>query len=292
MLRFDGRVALVTGAGRGLGRAHALFLASRGAAVVVNDLGSAGNGDGASNQPAREVVAEIVAAGGQAVASFASVADAPEAIVETALERFGRLDVVVNNAGFNRAAAIDDPDLLEQVRRHMSVHFFGTVGVTAAAWPHLVRSGSGRIVNTVSPTVFGLAQQAPYVAAKGAILALTRSVALEGTPVGIRVNAIAPTAATRMSDEMEAPDEIKQWLRDTMPTSLVSPLVAYLAHEECGVNGESLLVAGGKVQRMTLGHNDGFVDASLTPESIQAHLEEILDPSSNLPVSALTPDNL
>ncbi|MEV6257947.1 SDR family NAD(P)-dependent oxidoreductase [Nocardia sp. NPDC051911] len=291
MLSFDGRVAIVTGSGRGLGASHAKFLASRGAAVVINDLGGSAQGTGASSGPAEEVVADIVAAGGRAVANFDSVTENPEGIVQTAIDAFGRLDILVNNAGINQAHAFGR-DILPSIRQHMEVHFFGTAGVTAAAWPHLIESGSGRVVSTTSPTLIGFPQQTPYVAAKGAIFAFTRTLALEGQEVGIKVNAIAPTAATRMSDEADLPDEFKQFMRDNLPTSLVSPVVAYLAHENCAINGEVLQAQGGEVQRLVLGFNEGFTSKDLTPELVQQHIDQILHPATHVPFKTIDEQDL
>ncbi|WP_025778194.1 SDR family NAD(P)-dependent oxidoreductase [Brevibacterium sp. VCM10] len=283
MLRFDGRVALVTGAGRGLGRAYAKYLASRGAQVVVNDLGGSAVGVGADSAPAQDVVKEIEAEGGHAVANFDNVAEAPEAIVRTAIDEFGRLDIVVNNAGINRSENFGK-NSLEIIKQHMSVHFFGAAGVTAAAWDHLVASGVGRVINACSPTLVGFENQTPYVSAKGAIFAFTRTLAMEALKVGIRVNAIAPTAATRMSDEMDAPEEFKQFMRDNYPQSLVAPVVAYLAHEDCAITGETILAQGGEVQRLSLSETTGMLDKDLTPEAVAENIETILDPGTSTPI--------
>ena len=178
-LRFDGRVAIVTGAGRGIGRAHALALADRGAKVVVNDVGGALAGHGSDAGPAAAVVAEIVAAGGDAVANVASVADEAGAasIVADAIEHFGRIDIVVNNAGNLDAGGL--PELTaDAVARHLDVHVLGSLNVTRAAWPHLVEQGYGRIVLTASVGFFGSAHLLAYSTAKGATVSLARSLAL------------------------------------------------------------------------------------------------------------------
>ncbi|MGV9712444.1 SDR family NAD(P)-dependent oxidoreductase [Gordonia sp. NPDC003424] len=291
MLTFDNKVAIVTGSGRGLGAAHAKYLAARGAAVVINDLGGTATGTGASHGPAEETVAEIVEAGGRAVANFDSVTEHPERIVRTAIDEFGRLDILINNAGINQVHPFEG-DVMAAIRKHMDVHFFGTAGVTAAAWPHLVESGSGRVVNTTSPTLIGFPEQTPYVAAKGAIFAFTRTLAFEGEPVGIKVNAVAPTAATRMSDEADLPEEFKQFMRDNLPTSLVSPVFAYLASDRCAVNGEVFQAQGGEVQRLVLGFNKGFASTELTPELIADHLNDIVDPSTHTPFATIDQQDL
>ena len=202
-LRFDDRVAIVTGAARGIGRSYALLLAARGARVVVADHGGGPSGTGSSPEPAAEVVREITDAGGQAVACCASVSEESSAaqIVDAAIESFGRLDIVVNNAG------IHDPGLfadltIDQFHRMIEVHYLGTLFVIRSAWPHLVRAGYGRVVNTVSEAMLGgVAELTSYGAAKGAVFGLTRNLATEGQAHGIRVNAIAPRAYTRLSAE-------------------------------------------------------------------------------------------
>jgi NAD(P)-dependent dehydrogenase (short-subunit alcohol dehydrogenase family) len=290
MMRFDGKVALVTGAGRGLGRSHALLLAARGASVVVNDLGGDTTGAGSSASPANDVVAEIKRAGGQAVANHDDVATAADAVVQAAIDAFGKLDIVVNNAGINVAAAFDSADVVHQIRRHMEVNFFGAAAVAAAAWPHLVASGAGRIVNTASPTIVGWEGQTPYVTSKAAIFGFTRCLSLEGKSVGIRVNAIAPTAYTRMAEEADLPDSLKEKLKDTMTPSMASQLVAYFAHEDCSVTGETFLTQGGLMQRIALAINDGYANPEVTPEDIAAHLEDITDDRSSKPLGIVGTD--
>ncbi|MGE0386666.1 MAG: SDR family NAD(P)-dependent oxidoreductase [Gammaproteobacteria bacterium] len=280
-LRFDGRVAVITGAGRGIGRAHAMLLASRGAAVVVNDIGAALDGSGASSRPADEVVEEIVRAGGKAVANYDSVSTdgGPEAIVAQAISRFGRLDIVINNAGFEMPTPFGGITL-DNIRAHFEVHFFGTAAVTLAAWPHLVASGAGRVVNTTSATVYGLPNRTGYGAAKGAIFAFTRSLALDGAAAGVKANCIAPGAGTRMADNSDTSEAVKSFMRQSMPPELVAPAAAFLAHESCPLNGETLSVGGGRVARMALCENTGFVTEDLTPEAIRDNLASVLDAST------------
>ncbi|MFC5748113.1 SDR family NAD(P)-dependent oxidoreductase [Actinomadura rugatobispora] len=286
-LRFDGRAVVVTGAGRGIGRSHALLLAARGAGVVVADLGGDLAGGGASPEPADEVVAEIRAAGGTAVACHASVADEAGAasIVGAAVEEFGRVDAVVNNAG------IHDPAPFERVstRRFqtmLDVHLFGTVLVTRAAWPHFVAAGYGRVVNTVSEAMLGgIPELTSYAAAKGAVFGLTRALATEGAAHGIRVNAIAPRAATRMAashaEELSSLLSISAAemaaINASMPPELCAPAAAFLAHESCPLSGEVLQAGMGGLARLAVVHTPGLVKAAPSVEDIAANLDTVMD---------------
>jgi NAD(P)-dependent dehydrogenase (short-subunit alcohol dehydrogenase family) len=255
-LRFDGRVAVVTGAGRGLGRAYARLLAERGASVVVNDLGSSMGGSGADAAPAEAVAAEIHDAGGQAIADGhdVSMPDGGQALVDAAIERFGRVDVVVNNAGIIRWAGFPKADA-ENLERHLAVHVGGSFHVTRAAWPHLVEQGYGRVVMTTSAGVFGLPLNLSYATAKGAVIGMARSLARAGAEHGIRVNCIAPAATTRMAGpggDDTGPD-------DPMAPELVAPMVAYLCHEDCPVTGEIYAAGAGRFARMFLATTPGVV---------------------------------
>ncbi len=281
-LRFDDRVAIVTGAGGGIGRAHALLLASKGARVVVADLGCEVDGSGASHGPADAVVDEIRAIGGDAVASYATVADEGEAasIISTALEAFGRLDVVINNAG------IFDPAPFEalstaQFRSMFDVHLFGTLLVTKAAWPHLIESGHGRIVNTTSESFLGMDLLSSYGAAKGAIYALNRNLAIAGAPHGIAANCLSPRAGTRMGETlaitMGASPEMAAQANATMPPEIVAPAGAFLAHPSCTLNGETLFVAPGDVSRLAVIKTRGISAETITAEDIASRLDEIMD---------------
>ena len=209
-LRFDDRVAVVTGAGHGLGRAYALLLAARGAQVVVNDLGGALDGTGSDESAAGAVVAEIEAAGGTAAPCATDVAseDGASAVVATALERFGRVDVVIANAGIVRFTPFPETTL-DGFRRHLDVHVVGSFLVANAAWPHLAEQGYGRIVLATSNGVHGAPGLAAYGAAKGALIGLMRTLAVEGTEVGIKANAIAPWAVTRMVEHARALNRIE-----------------------------------------------------------------------------------
>jgi NAD(P)-dependent dehydrogenase (short-subunit alcohol dehydrogenase family) len=280
-MRFDEQVVIVTGAGRGIGRGHARLLAARGAAVVVNDAGVSSDGGGGSSGPAHEVVAEIKAAGGHAVVSAASVATESGAreIVATAIDSFGRLDAVINNAGIYVGGEIVSFDL-DCFRRHLEVHVLGSALVLRSAWPHLVKA-RGRVVNTISASLFGMAGYTAYISAKGGILGLTRALAVEGRPVGIRVNCVAPAAATRLMFESmpKISEDTANHFRNLLPPEAIAPVAAYLAHADCAISGECLAVGGGRVTRYILGETPGITRPALTPEIIRDELAAIMDTS-------------
>jgi NAD(P)-dependent dehydrogenase (short-subunit alcohol dehydrogenase family) len=271
-LRFGGRVAVVTGAGRGIGRAHAMLLASRGASVVVNDRGGSMEGVGTDTGPASQVVADIVAAGGAAVADDSDVSshDGGRAVVDRALEEFGRIDILVNNAGIMRWAGMPEVDA-DNLEAHLAVHVGGSFHTVRAAWPHMAEQSYGRIVMTTSSGVFGLPANTSYAAAKGAVIGLTRSLATAGAKLGIKVNALAPAAMTRMAGP--APGDADA----TMAPELVAPIVAYLAHEDCPVTGEIYAAGAGRFARIFLASTPGYVDVTATPEDIAAHWAQIND---------------
>jgi NAD(P)-dependent dehydrogenase (short-subunit alcohol dehydrogenase family) len=282
-VRFDGRAVVVTGAGRGIGRSHAMLLASRGAQVVVADYGAELDGSGSSTEPAELVVKEIEANGGEAVACHASVAeeDGAASIIETALEHFGRLDAVINNAGISDMHLFEDLSL-EQFRRMIDVHYLGTVLVTKFAWPHFVAAGYGRIVNTTSEGILGAQPLlTSYGAAKGAVWAFTRNIAAEGAERGILANAVCPRALTRMSLQgrevkgQEDDPEVESILARMNP-DLVAPAAAYLAHESCTINGEVLVAGGGDVFRLTPIVTLGISNESLTVEDVAAQIDVIM----------------
>jgi NAD(P)-dependent dehydrogenase (short-subunit alcohol dehydrogenase family) len=275
-LGFDGKVAIVTGAGGGLGREHARLLASRGALVVVNDLGGAVDGSGGSTTPAEQVVADIKAAGGEAVADAHSVATPAdgEAIVQTALDTFGRIDIVVNNAGILRDKAFHnmDDDMIDAV---LNVHLKGAFYVTRPAWRHMREQGYGRVVNTSSSAgILGNFGQANYGAAKMGLVGLTNVLAIEGERYNIKANAISPIARTRMTEEVLGP------LIEKVDPALVAPMVAFLAHEDCPVSGHVYSVGGGRVVRFFVGMNTGYTQpGTLTMEDVRDHFEAIDDTS-------------
>jgi len=274
-LGFDDKVAIVTGAAGGLGRQHALLLAGRGARVVVNDTGGTVHGAGGSDEAAAQVAAEIVAAGGEAVPDSHSVAtpEGGRAIVATALDNFGRVDIIVNNAGILADKTFQNmtSDLLDPV---VDVHLKGAFHVTQPAWALMREQGYGRIVNTSSSSgILGNFGQSNYGAAKMGLVGLTRVLAAEGARYGIKVNAIAPVARTRMTEDLLGA------AGTYVDPAEVSPTVALLCHEECPITGEVLSVGGGRVARFFIGMTEGWYQPGHTPEDVRDHLDEARDPS-------------
>ena len=287
-LRFDDRVALVTGAGGGLGREHALLLASRGAAVMVNDLGSPTmGGQDHDPSPAQAVVEEITAAGGVAIANSDSVAsrEGAESMVASALEEFGRLDILINNAGIirNRTFLNIGEYEFEPV---LDVHVKGSFFVTRPAYEHMKTVGYGRIINTSSGSgLFGSFGQTAYSAAKAAIYGFTRTLAIEGSRYGVHVNAIAPGALTRMTGDVLGDDGAMAEMTGLSGEDLVyqmgphqvAPAVVYLAHESCSLNGETLSASGGRVGRVFMGVTKGIYEDDLTLETVAERIDEVCD---------------
>ncbi|GGL18590.1 serine/threonine protein kinase [Sphaerisporangium melleum] len=281
-LRFDGKVAVVTGAGHGLGRSHALLLAERGAKVVVNDLGGALDGSGASTGPAAEVVELITKNGGAAVANADNVAtpEGAEAIVRTAVEAFGRVDIVVNNAGILRDRSFGKMTV-EEFDAVLAVHVRGTFLVSRAAFPHMKEQGYGRIVNTTSPAgLFGNFGQANYSTAKMGLVGLTKTLGIEGARAGIKANAIAPIAWTRMTESLLPAEFEEKFTADR-----VSPLVAYLAHESCETSGDVFSVGAGRVARVFVAEGPGWRTDDLTVEAIRDNWEAIIAEEPHLPTT-------
>ena len=271
LLSFTGRVAIVTGSGTGVGRAHALLLAQRGASVVVNDVPVA-NGLGST----QSVVEEIRTRGGNAIACEVDLTAAGGAntLIDTAVQQFGRIDIVINNAGVLRS--VDFADMTAEIFDFvLGVNLRATFLVSQAAWPHMLTQKYGRILSTTSNSgLLGTAGSTAYAAAKAGVWGLTRSLALEGREHGINVNAIAPIAFTAMSMTSRiAPPawrsgEGDEWAHRLDP-ALISPAAAWLVHEDCTLNGQVLSVAGGRVARFFMGLNEGFVSDTLTIEDVR-----------------------
>ena len=272
-LGFDGKVAIITGAGGGLGRQHALLMASRGALVVVNDLGGAVDGTGSDKGAADKVVDEIEALGGEAVADTNSVATAEggAAIVQSALDAFGTVDIVINNAGILRDKAFHNMDE-SLVNPVFDVHLKGAFNVTGPAFRVMREKGYGRIISTSSAAgIFGNFGQANYGAAKMGLVGFTRVLAVEGARFNIAANAIAPIALTRMTEDLLGD------LGQKLQPDYVAPLVTFLAHESCDATGRMFSVGGGRVAEVFIGECQGFTDANLSPESVRDNWSTICD---------------
>lgn len=276
-IRFDGRVAVVTGAGGGLGRAYALLLASRGAKVVVNDLGGSFDGTGSDSTPAQQVVDEIKANGGEAVANYESVADweSAQKIIQTAIDSYGKLDILINNAGILR-----DKSMLkmeeEDYKKVMAVHMDGTFYCTKAALPYMRENNYGRIVGTASAAgVYGNFGQTNYGAAKMGIVGLMRSVKQEGAKYNILANTIVPVAGTRLTATVMPPDVI-----DKLKPEFVAPMVAWMCSDECEVSGQLFSAGGGYFSRIAVIEGQGVMydlDKEFTVDDVSANIGEIMN---------------
>lgn len=275
-ITFDGRVAVITGAGGGLGRGYALELARRGARLVVNDLGGAVDGSGSSHKAADVVVAEIQSAGGEAVPSYDSVAtrEGGEAIIQTALEAFGTVDIVVNNAGILRDKSFANMTL-DEAEAVLDVHLKGAFFVSHPAFKVMKENNYGRFVHTSSASgLFGNFGQSNYGAAKMGLVGLSNVLAIEGEKYGIKSNAMAPTAKTRMTEDILGP------FAEMFDPDQVTPLVVYLCSEANEFTHQVFSVGGGRYARVFVGVNDGwFAGQGVVPEveDIADHLNEIRD---------------
>lgn len=271
-LRFDGRTAVVTGAGQGLGREYALLLADRGAQVVVNDI---------AVEAADQVVDEISSAGGTAIADHHSVIT-PEGgvlLAEQAQDAFGAVHIVINNAGVNRAAefAAMTPEIGRELFNEMiAVHLLGPCHVLWPLWPEMVEQGYGRVVNVASGAIWGLRGQSAYAACKAGVMGLTRTLAREGRYQGIRVNCVLPWAVTGPSPD-RSDDEFGAVIEAHMRPEKVAPAVVWLAHEDCPANGEFFTIDGPRMARLAWIASIGHTDLDPTPESYRDHWDEVMD---------------
>lgn len=271
-VNFENRTVIVTGAGNGLGKAYALELGSRGAKVVVNDLGGSVDGSGSASSPADDVVNEIIKNGGEAIANYDSVAtkEGGESIVKSALDNFGTVDAVINNAGILRDKSFANMSE-DELSLILDVHLKGTFFVSQPAFKVMKENNYGRIVNVASPSgLFGNFGQSNYGAAKMGIVGLTNVLSIEGAKYNIKVNVIAPTAYTRMTEAL-LPEDVGK----LFSAELVTPMVVYLASEACEPTHEIFGVAAGRFARIGIITHNGYVNTSATAEDISENIEEI-----------------
>lgn len=271
--RFDDRVAIVTGAGRGLGREYALLLGSRGAKVVVNDTGASMSGEGADGSPAEQVAAEIRAAGGHAVACSQSVSTPAggQAIIDTALQNYGRIDVLIHNAGNVRRAPLRQMSH-EDFDAVLDVHLRGAFNVVRPAFPLMCDAGYGRVVLTSSiGGLYGNHDVANYAAAKSGVIGLSNVIALEGAGYGVMSNVLVPAAVTRMADGLDTS------AYPPMGAELVAPVAGWLAHESCSVTGEILTAIAGRVARVVIAETAGVYQPQWSIEDVGRQIDRIRD---------------
>lgn len=282
---FSGQVAIVTGAGGGMGRAYALELARRGACVVVNDYGGGvlGQQDG-SGGPAATVVAEIAALGCRAAASSLAVGSAANAraIVQTALDAFGRVDILVNNAGTGIAGPFTAHED-EAVERHYATNLIGGHHLMRAAWKHMAAQHYGRVLNVSSNGAIGVGGNAPYGAAKAGMLGLTLDAAIEGRPLGILVNAVMPTAYSRLIEQIPDPATVA-WFRDNLKPQQVAAAMAWFLSSDCTESGRILLAVGGRLSSLVLAEAGEIFDPAIDAEMVAARVAEALDETILTPV--------
>ena len=272
-VRFDGRVVIVTGAGRGIGRSYAEALSARGAKVVVNDLGVAADGSEPSGAPADQTVETIQHAGGMAIADHSDIAEEEGAagLIARALAEWGRIDAVINNAGIFVGTRPFLETSLDEFARVWRVHLGGTYNVCKAVLPHFLTVGAGRILNSCSVQgLYGAATSADYASAKGAVQALTLSLAASVADTGIAVNAISPGGFTRMVRGGVRDAELTAMLEANLPPELVAPVALWLCHPDCTTNGRIFQAYAGRVSETVIGERPGFWDFDLTPEAVAA----------------------
>ena len=283
--RFDGRVAVITGSGRGLGRAYAELLASKGAKIVVNDPGGNIKGDTITENPAQDVVDAIKAAGGDAVASRDSVAtpEGGKAIVEAAMDTFGRIDILIHSAGNVRYGALDEMTL-EDFKAVIDVHFMGAFHVVRTAFPLMKKAGYGRVVLTSSiGGVYGNAHVVNYGMSKSGMIGLSNIIGIEGAEHNIKSNLILPGAVTRMSEGVDT----SQF--PPLGPELVAPMVGWLVHESCSVSGEMYAAVGGRMGRVYVAEAEGVYKPSWTIDEVGENIAAIRDPGDSPWVLAPVP---
>jgi len=278
VIRLDGRVAIVTGAGRGMGRAHAIMLAARGARVLVNDYGgSQSTLSPGSISHAEAVVEEIRRAGGEAVADAGMVGtgEAARQIVEHARDAFGgRVDILVNNAG---GSIIGEPDAFDdaEIEGVLRTNFLGPYMLLRRVWPLMREQRHGRIINILSSAILGAGHLGPYASGKAGLMGLTADAACDGRPHNILVNGLFPTGASRLTESSQ--EDAAAWYRTNFPPEKVAAFVTYLSGDDLPFSGEIFNVGGGRVARLAVFDNEGLFDPAITPESIAANIDRIRD---------------
>jgi NAD(P)-dependent dehydrogenase (short-subunit alcohol dehydrogenase family) len=269
-IEFAGRVVIVTGAGSGLGREYALQLSDRGARVVAN---------GRSQANVAETVGMIRAAGGQAAPCVVDITtpDAAATVIDAALSHWGRVDALVNNAGVGHGGS-PGTFSAEEFDAELAVSLAASASLSVAAWPHLAKRGAGRIVNTSSTTVFGTPASIPYTSAKAAVVGLTRGLAIDGSALGIRANAVMPLASTPMNSSLPNKEVARQF-RENFPVQRAAALVLLLAHERAPTSGETFVTGGGFTARVSLVMGSGVVPEEPGPEALLARFDEAMSPA-------------
>jgi NAD(P)-dependent dehydrogenase (short-subunit alcohol dehydrogenase family) len=280
-LRLDGRVAAVTGAGRGIGRAYALYLGELGAKVVVNDLGGSTLGTGGDKRPADDVVAEIQAAGGAAAANYGDIStvEGGKSVIDTAVDEFGGIDILVNNAGNMVWGSLPEAGI-DVIEAHWAVHVRGAYNTIHAAWPYFEEKNYGRIVLTTSVGMFGLPDNIGYAIAKASMIGMAKSITVSRGDANINVNCIAPNAVTRLGARTEEAAAQMEAMATVMDPALVAPMVAYLSHESCAMSGEVFVAGAGRFARLFVGATEGYLHPGIvgaTVDDVAANLAAIKD---------------
>lgn len=290
---FSGKVAIVTGAGGGLGFEYASYLAKHGAKVLVNDLGGGTFGvDGQRNSAvAEEAAKKIREAGGEAIANGSNVSDfsGAKAMVDQAIKKWGRVDIVINNAGIASTQVFPEVDA-DEVKLHLGVHVLGSVNMMKAAWPHMIKQGGGRFINTASSSALGFSPQISYPSMKSALFGLTRNTALLGKENNIHVNVILPAAFTRLSS-MLPPSAFRDHLEKDFQPERLAPVIAYLCHESCDITGEFFTVGGGKFARLVFAETPA-ADIDMSMESVASQIGNMMGEAPKLSIMNTSFDDL